>query len=101
MSAIETFFRHCPSCGRRFEIRLVGKQLKDAETLPVKEPETTAAIMSSGRLAPPLVLVEGKPIIVDIEEFEYTYRCRHCGHQWTEMRETKSVGPRPEGYTGD
>ena len=27
MSEVKTFFRHCPSCGRRFHIRVVSKQL--------------------------------------------------------------------------
>jgi len=26
MSVFKTFFRHCPSCGRRFEIRLGSKR---------------------------------------------------------------------------
>jgi hypothetical protein len=27
---------------------------------------------------------EGRPIIADIEEFQYTYKCKHCGHEWSE-----------------
>ena len=35
----------------------------------------------------PLVtpLSEGPSITVDVEKFEYAYKCTHCGHQWSEM----------------
>ena len=36
------------------------------------------------RSSPVLVVYEGGPIFVDIEEFQYVYRCKHCGHEWTE-----------------
>lgn len=29
---------------------------------------------------------EGGPMIFDIKEFQYTYKCKHCGHEWTETR---------------
>jgi len=34
---------------------------------------------------PWIKLVEGRPILVDVEEFRYTYKCGHCGHEWTEI----------------
>ena len=46
------------------------------------------------------VLEEGKPFVVDVEEFQYEYRCKHCGHEWSEVRQKEHrVGTK--GYTGD
>jgi len=78
------FFRHCPECGRRFHIKLESKKLVrlDRETVPAPiRPRTTIAPF----LGPSVLLVqEGGPILADIEEFQYTYKCNHCGHEWSE-----------------
>jgi uncharacterized Zn finger protein len=99
MSEIETIFRHCPACGRRFEIRLVRKETVSdrKETTDVKTivappgapavPMHGAAAFSS--MASPLVVEEDVPVTVEITEFQYTYRCKHCGHQWAELRTTQ------------
>ena len=31
-----------------------------------------------------VTVYEGKPIVVDVEQFQYSYKCKHCGHEWTE-----------------
>lgn len=49
----------------------------------------------------PLVLKEGETALVDVEEFEYRYKCKHCGHSWSEVREKEHLAMKPEGYTGD
>ncbi len=87
------FFRHCPGCGRRFHIKLVNKSLvsRETETVPTRQvvssqyriptgPQRGAGIISG----PPTVVLEGEPIVIDIEEFQYTYKCKHCGHEWSE-----------------
>jgi DNA-directed RNA polymerase subunit RPC12/RpoP len=107
MSDVRTFFRHCPSCGRRFEIRLVKKEQADSSELTEKLERPmnpiTARSMSpiiSTRSAPALLSNEA-PSIVDIEDFRYSYKCKHCGHEWSEVRETERTFDAPEGYTGD
>jgi DNA-directed RNA polymerase subunit RPC12/RpoP len=85
MSQIETFFRRCPNCGRRFEIKLVSKTLVDSEDItegrPLREDEFSAT--PDGYLD----VSETKPSIVEFEKFKYAYRCKHCGHQWVEIKE--------------
>ena len=78
MAEVRTFFRHCPSCGRRFEIRLVNKKLIRSEQIESNMKEYTPLI--SG----PLVLESDVPTVTEIDDFDYTYRCKHCGHQWSE-----------------
>jgi ribosomal protein L37AE/L43A len=93
LSEIRTFFRFCPSCGKRFEIRLVDKKLVgDRE---VQDKTVTKSFKSSGGISGfygprYATLEEGTPVTVYVEEFQYTYKCKHCGHQWTEVKEEKS-----------
>jgi len=91
VSGITTFFRHCPSCGRRFEIRLVGKSLISTET--ESYPTTRTAhpdVIYPARFQRPgagpsfTELEEKVKVTVKHEEFQYAYRCKHCGHQWIE-----------------
>jgi hypothetical protein len=103
---VRTFFRHCPSCGRRFEVRLVRKESLGEEDLPGTIPGTirraAGQYTNPGYINPaPVLLTEDEPAVVDIEEFRYTYRCKHCGHEWTEAHETERTFDAPKGYTGD
>ncbi len=110
MSSIRAFFRHCPSCGRRFEIRLLSKGPVALET------ETVAADAGEDRVGastPPRVMDtqsppsyhllshDSSPLTVLEEEFLYSYMCKHCGHTWSEERfkfEAEKVEP---SYKGD
>ncbi len=90
MTAME-FFRHCPACGRRFHIKLESKKLVNVErgSIPTRQvisgqyryPMSRWGTTISG---PPTVVLEGEPIIIDVEEFQYLYKCGHCGHEWSE-----------------
>ena len=89
MSEIREFFRHCPACGRRFHIKLVGKKLtgerKDTESIPQDNPGV--ALSPYVAFASPVVLEENIPLTIDVEDFQYSYRCKACGHVWSEMHE--------------
>jgi len=89
MSEIKDFFRHCPSCGRRFHIKLVHKEKVGEEVLTehltAAEEEMSSGLMHANPMYTPLA--EGPTVYVDIKEFQHTYKCTHCGHQWSEMHE--------------
>ena len=76
---MRTFFRRCPSCGRRFEIRLVKKKLISSQQIESNVEQYTPATIS-----PPTVLESEVPIVVEVDDFGYTYKCKHCRHQWSE-----------------
>lgn len=99
MSGVSAFFRHCPSCGRRFEIRLVGKKEVDSDKFEENVGRVDA--VGYGLKALPTVVQQNVPTIVDVEDFQYTYKCKHCGHEWSEVRETTKSFSAPKGYTGD
>jgi DNA-directed RNA polymerase subunit RPC12/RpoP len=94
MSEVETFFRYCPACGKRFHIKLVGKRLvRDEREEKTKEKQASydGFYGTPMQWANPTVLKVDVPITVEAEDFEYTYKCGECGHVWTEMhhRETE------------
>ena len=66
------FFRHCPGCGRRFHIKLESKKLVGGHVYI--SPSDTASRSGGG------------PVIIDIDEFQYNYKCKICGHEWSEKR---------------
>jgi Zn ribbon nucleic-acid-binding protein len=95
MSVVKDFFRSCPACERRFQIKLVRKEPVEFKKEPgIVRRAIIGPTSGSVRLGAtvPLTLVEGDPVIVDIEEFQYVYRCKACGHQWAEEHEEKHVG---------
>ncbi|MDA4114892.1 MAG: hypothetical protein OK474_12685 [Thaumarchaeota archaeon] len=84
---VRTFFRFCPSCGKRFHIQLLRKEKVAVEREHENEERVVPGVIDqvSGFSAPvPLVLEEGHPVIVDIDDYRYSYRCKHCGHEWNE-----------------
>ena len=93
MSQIRAFFRHCPACGRRFEIRLVSRKLirSDRTTTTIPGIKSLATPDEPGAAYSPITVSEGTPITVDTEEFQYSYRCAHCGHEWSERHDVEKV----------
>jgi hypothetical protein len=49
--------------------------------------------MLSMQSLPRIHIVVGgtEPVTVDTEEFRYAYRCKHCGHEWSEEHTEKHV----------
>jgi DNA-directed RNA polymerase subunit RPC12/RpoP len=95
MGDIQAFFRFCPSCGRRFHIKLVSKKLVDMskETTQMKQvqmvPRAPFGSMSSsmgGVAFNPVIVQQDVPVEIDRETFQYQYKCKQCGHEWTENR---------------
>lgn len=81
MQTVIEFFRHCPGCGRRFQIKLVGKKLVAEHKVQSPDEGFTMGAAPLHRYAP----LEGSgPMIFDIREFSYAYKCKHCGHEWSE-----------------
>ena len=83
------FFRHCPHCGRRFHVVLVDKKLvKVVHKETVRTPPRMLKTAPLGRVWP---IGEGEPVTIDTQIIQYSYRCKHCGHEWSEERTEKHV----------
>jgi uncharacterized protein YlaI len=92
MPEIRTFFRHCPACGRRFEIKLVSRKALDewkTEEEGKREVVMPQVRSDSAATQGVAILEQGPAVHVDVESFEYTYLCKHCGHRWSEEREAR------------
>jgi len=97
MSEGRTFFRFCPACGKRFHITLVSKELVGEEVDRAVSRHGTLQGISARGFSPaamPVLVEQDVPVIVTVEDFRYTYRCKHCGHAWMEMqkRQRESKG---------
>lgn len=81
MSGLAAFFRYCPQRGKRFDVRLEGKKLISEKDIVVGRFTNTGMY---GPLRGPSEL--GKPREeIDEEDFLYTYKCKSCGHEWSEV----------------
>lgn len=100
MSGAKEFFRHCPACGHRFHIKIVGEKLVGERTTTREPTETSGSPVPFGQFGPqgtgvwaPDSFNDNVRITIDVKEFQYTYRCGHCGHTWSEEREEVSKEP--------
>lgn len=94
MSDVKTFFRHCPACGKRFQIRLVDKRLvndrQETRVEKVRAQGTDIQIGNRYQNPNPQVLYVDVPTTVEVKDFEYSYKCGHCGHAWAEMHKQEA-----------
>ena len=80
---------HCPGCGRRFHVKLESKKLLSSHTEKIPSKVVGGMVFRGATVATTpsyIVVQEGKPLIIGHEEFQYAYKCGHCGHEWTETR---------------
>jgi len=84
-----TVFKKCPNCGKRFEVEHTGESVeKKTEVVTEEKPISPASLMALASQPPdnPVELPPVARVAEEVEEDDYTetYRCKHCGHVWTE-----------------
>jgi transposase-like protein len=91
---VPTLFKKCPSCGKRFEVEHTGESVdKKMETVTEEKMASTTSLMAANSGVPlpdaPARIPPTTTVTETIEEDVYTesYRCKHCGHVWTEEHE--------------
>lgn len=89
---VAKLFRRCPNCGKRFQIRLTGKEVLDSEMIIEEQRQPFISEYFSPSPYEYLQVNGSPPAIMEIEKFRYAYRCNHCGHRWSEIRESEEVG---------
>jgi uncharacterized Zn finger protein len=102
-----TIFKKCPNCGKRFEVEHTGESVeRKTEVVTEEKLISNPSMMAPNPMTPLLDTPYSNPpaVMVDelLEEDEYTesYKCKHCGHVWTEKHEevedlgqVKDAGP--------
>jgi len=88
-TASPQLFPRCPDCGRRSGVKLVGKKRlgERKETVVRKETSVGGGSVAGygySTTSPKIVHVD-TPVTISVKEFEYTYRCKSCGHTWSEI----------------
>jgi hypothetical protein len=70
----------CPQCHRLFTKELEDKEFIGSEIVEV--PGEPASLKGETRLS------TSEPYFVkkEVSRYKYHYKCKHCGHEWTEMR---------------
>jgi hypothetical protein len=75
---------------------LVGKQLSHIEKEEVRAPPRIRSYVPAGYGRGVPVVEAGVTVTLDIEEFQYAYKCKHCGHEWSEKHTEKHLDPDQE-----
>ena len=92
-----------------FEIRLVDKKLMGTK---VRKDDPMRAVMPTMVGAPyswggagisPLAVEQNVPVTVEVKDFQYTYKCKHCGHVWAELhaKDDQVRGRSEDGTRGE
>ena len=111
MPELGTFFRHCPSCGRRFEIKVMEEaELSDdkgySKTKEILTPQELTLRVGSG--GPRVTMLKAKTTFARnlntiwwTKESRVTFQCKHCGHEWTEEKFEPKRAVASRDYTSD
>jgi DNA-directed RNA polymerase subunit RPC12/RpoP len=96
-----TILRTCPSCGHRFHVKRVHETL-------LSDRKVTEAVSKDGMMfntgasagiwgyprgkvwSPPMGAQEKATFTTKRKEFEDSFKCARCGHQWSEKRSVES-----------
>jgi hypothetical protein len=105
LSAVRTLFRHCPSCGHRFRIRLVSKSgIGDEGVNNPSDYATDWEWWNENDVqlhTEHITDVNAFIPVVEVKAIEYNYVCKRCGHKWSE-KATKTIKmPSNPDYKGD
>jgi transcription elongation factor Elf1 len=104
MSKLGTLVRTCPSCGHRFHVKLTGERLLSDNRTTETVGRAGEDMINAGAIggiwgyprgrsnSPPMGPQEKGTFTVKRKEFEDSFTCGRCGHQWSEKHtEEKTV----------
>ena len=94
MAGARVFFKRCPKCGNRFEVKETRKELEDVEVHTEESSKSTPIYAGAIRAATGASRVSKETFSVYMAHYRHTYTCKQCGHEWseTEVKETRSEG---------
>ena len=98
------FLRRCPSCGKRFAVRVDSKVLVDRAlgSEKIVHNIVTGMVGGFGRGYSmgnfPTIIATTEDVPIERDTFDIFYECKHCHHQWSEKltvvrKEKPGTGP--------
>jgi hypothetical protein len=85
---MKELLRKCPSCGRRFVLKIDSKKLVDVQHSTerlIRDFSTYPfSRQQSGAVQGWVDVKTTEDVPIELDEYEVTYDCRHCHHTWTE-----------------
>ncbi len=93
----------CPNCHHLFSVvteekdQLIDDEKSDDVKVTVPERIDEALEFINPLADVPMSGSKGKVEKVDDLTYEYRFKCKHCGFEWTEMKEKERVEKGPDG----
>jgi predicted RNA-binding Zn-ribbon protein involved in translation (DUF1610 family) len=87
---MSVFFKKCPSCGKRFGVKLTARESESRDI------EMGEEVVLKGYRASPK-RVETHDMATGEDVAEETFHCNKCGHTWTEQSTKEWRGQLPKG----
>ena len=73
----------CPKCHRLFSREVEEKEIVDERVYNTSQAPEFAG---GGNLQDPNI-TSGMSVPKDLVTYKYHYKCKHCGHEWTDTKE--------------
>jgi hypothetical protein len=87
----------CPNCHHAFSVvteenkKLIDdEKAQDLKTTPGEKTEEFLEYLNPVDQVP-MSGSKGKEVNVDDLTYEYRFKCKHCGYEWTELKEKERV----------
>lgn len=103
-----TLLKRCPSCGKYFEVRHTGERLEGSDvgeeevgeyaSLDRIGTDDSESVTDEIDMEPGVgpVSVGERRVDEEVDTYDETYTCKHCGYRWTEkVVRTKPIADSP------
>ena len=79
-----------------------NENLEKAPTVDLQGGPPGASVLGGYSPQGSPTIIGMQPVIIDVKDFQYTYRCKACGHTWMELRsDEESMGSIPRAAAED
>jgi transcription initiation factor IIE alpha subunit len=88
----------CPQCHHLFRVVLEKKELLDDEEAEdyvenkKEKAESFLEFITPVGTRPYYPGSLGRDVNVDEKTYEYTFKCKHCGNEWSEFKTKEEIG---------
>jgi rubredoxin len=86
----------CPQCHRLFRVVTESKELIQDEKVEDFREDRAEDVKDILEFLNPISVVPvrgafGRDVAADDLTYEYRFKCKHCGYEWTELKEKEKI----------